>query len=100
MFECQFHTRVVSISDGYAMEDVIMYWKAGKESVRGVEQVELPQFTIVEYKTISTVQHLATGRVNCILAHDFVMNSLFPLKSKRLKGNKDSFSSYKESRLS
>ncbi|XP_013398514.1 gamma-aminobutyric acid receptor subunit beta-like, partial [Lingula anatina] len=48
-------------SYGYAMQDVVMYWKAGKDSVKGVEHVELPQFSIVEYRTISTVQYLATG---------------------------------------
>ena len=50
-------------TDGYPMQDVIMKWK-GKhedEAVHGVRDMEIPQFTIVEYKTVSTVESLATG---------------------------------------
>lgn len=45
------------------MQDVIMKWKGNKpeEAVHGVTDVEIPQFTIVEYRTISTVENLATG---------------------------------------
>ena len=45
------------------MQDVIMKWKgeAFNSAVHGVDNVEIPQFTIVEYRTISTVEQLATG---------------------------------------
>ena len=45
------------------MQDVIMKWKGDSTeySVHGVEHIEIPQFTVVEYKTISTVESLATG---------------------------------------
>ncbi len=45
------------------MQDVIMKWKGdtSNQAVHGVENVEIPQFTIIEYRTISTVEKLATG---------------------------------------
>ena len=44
------------------MQDVVMKWNGRhNESVHGVDLVEIPQFTIKEYKTISTVEKLATG---------------------------------------
>ena len=49
-------------TDGYTTMDMIMYWTNGIESVTGVEQIELPQFTIVEYKTVTTLQNLSTGQ--------------------------------------
>ncbi|XP_064637793.1 gamma-aminobutyric acid receptor subunit beta-like isoform X2 [Lineus longissimus] len=49
-------------SYGYPMEDVVMIWKDGKKSVVGVERIELPQFSVKEYRTISTVESLSTGR--------------------------------------
>ena len=49
--------------DGYPMEDVVMQWKGDSltEAVHGVEFIEIPQFTLVQYRTISTVETLATG---------------------------------------
>lgn len=35
--------------DGYTVMDVLMYWK--QTPVRGVEEAELPQFTILGYET-------------------------------------------------
>lgn len=35
--------------DGYTVSDVVMYWK--KTPIRGVEEAELPQFTILGYET-------------------------------------------------
>ena len=48
------------------MQDVIMKWKGAtsNQAVHGVENVEIPQFTIMEYRTISTVENLATGTFN------------------------------------
>lgn len=48
-------------SYGYTMFDVIMYWRNGKNAVMGVENVELPQFHIKEYKTVVTIEKLMTG---------------------------------------
>ena len=46
------------------MQDVIMKWKGktANESVHGVNLVEIPQFTIKKYKTVSNVETLATGK--------------------------------------
>lgn len=39
----------MSSIDGYTVMDVLMYWK--QTPVRGVEEAELPQFTILGYET-------------------------------------------------
>lgn len=40
--------------------DVVMYWK--DRPVRGVEEAELPQFTIIGYETNDRKEKLATGK--------------------------------------
>mgnify|MGYP005985759847 FL=1 len=45
--------------DGYTVLDVLMYWK--DTPVRGVEEAELPQFTIIGYETNDRKERLATG---------------------------------------
>ena len=54
------------IADGYPMQDLIMQWLNGNkhDSVHGVDDVEIPQFTIVDYQNLSTVETLATGMSN------------------------------------
>lgn len=37
------------MTDGYTVSDVVMYWK--ETPVRGVEDAELPQFTILGHET-------------------------------------------------
>ncbi|CAG9768528.1 unnamed protein product [Ceutorhynchus assimilis] len=46
-------------SYGYTVMDVVMYWK--NRPVRGVEEAELPQFTIIGYETNDRKEKLATG---------------------------------------
>ncbi|KAF5271986.1 hypothetical protein FQR65_LT17492 [Abscondita terminalis] len=46
-------------SYGYTVMDVVMYWK--DTPVRGVEEAELPQFTIIGYETNDRKERLATG---------------------------------------
>ncbi|CAF0986128.1 unnamed protein product [Didymodactylos carnosus] len=48
-------------SYGYTQADVIMQWKHGKQSVLDLDKVQLPQFTIMDYNTISYGMDLATG---------------------------------------
>lgn len=48
-------------SDGYTMHDVAMYWRYGEYSVEGIDKVELPQFTMEDYKTLDKVEELLTG---------------------------------------
>jgi len=47
------------ISDGYTVSDVVMYWK--ETPVRGVDEAELPQFTIIGFETNDRKEKLATG---------------------------------------
>ncbi|XP_063379841.1 gamma-aminobutyric acid receptor subunit beta-like [Cydia fagiglandana] len=46
-------------SYGYTVSDVVMYWK--ETPVRGVEDAELPQFTILGHETNDRIEKLATG---------------------------------------
>jgi len=50
--------------DGYPMQDVVMEWRGDSltEAVRGADFIEIPQFTLVQYRTITTVETLATGQ--------------------------------------
>ena len=48
------------LADGYTTDDIEFYWQAGK-SVRGVSNIELPQFSIIDYQTISKKAVFATG---------------------------------------
>lgn len=53
------YKHVYCIADGYTVTDVVMYWRA--TPVRGVEEAELPQFTIIGYGTNDRIEKLATG---------------------------------------
>lgn len=50
---------LIFFTDGYTVLDVVMYWK--ETPVRGVEEAELPQFTIIGYETNDRKERLATG---------------------------------------
>ena len=45
--------------DGYTVRDVVMYWK--EKAIRGVENIELPQYIISDYDTTDRIEKIATG---------------------------------------
>ncbi|KAF0044751.1 hypothetical protein F2P81_003909, partial [Scophthalmus maximus] len=49
--------------DGYTTDDIEFYWQGGSNagSVTGVENIELPQFSIIDYQTLSKKAVFATG---------------------------------------
>ncbi|KAJ8385795.1 hypothetical protein AAFF_G00182390 [Aldrovandia affinis] len=47
-------------SYGYTTDDIDFYWQGGS-SVTGVENIELPQFSIINYRTLSKNVVFATG---------------------------------------
>ncbi|XP_017319690.1 gamma-aminobutyric acid receptor subunit beta-1 isoform X2 [Ictalurus punctatus] len=47
-------------SYGYTTDDIEFYWQEGS-SVTGVDNIELPQFSIIDYKTLSKKVVFATG---------------------------------------
>ncbi|KAJ8298190.1 hypothetical protein KUTeg_024721 [Tegillarca granosa] len=51
----------VEIENGYAKHDLDLHWKSEKNAVHGIEKIELPQFSIVEYRTIEKVESLLSG---------------------------------------
>ncbi|XP_057216860.1 gamma-aminobutyric acid receptor subunit beta-2 isoform X6 [Triplophysa rosa] len=48
-------------SYGYTTDDIEFYWRGGNHAVTGVERIELPQFSIVDYKLISKNVVFSTG---------------------------------------
>lgn len=49
--------------DGYTTDDIEFYWKGGENAVTGVSRIELPQFSIVDYKLVSRNVVFSTGKV-------------------------------------
>ena len=39
------------LADGYTQTEVLMKWREGENSVRGVEEAQIPQFTVMTYST-------------------------------------------------
>uniref|UniRef100_A0A3B4TNA6 Gamma-aminobutyric acid type A receptor subunit beta2a n=1 Tax=Seriola dumerili TaxID=41447 RepID=A0A3B4TNA6_SERDU len=50
-----------STADGYTTDDIEFYWRGGDGAVSGVDRIELPQFSIVDYKLISKNVVFSTG---------------------------------------
>ena len=50
-----------SSADGYTTDDIEFYWRGGDGAVSGVDRIELPQFSIVDYKLISKNVVFSTG---------------------------------------
>lgn len=48
-------------TDGYTTDDIEFYWKGGDTAVTGVTRIELPQFSIVDYKLVSRNVVFSTG---------------------------------------
>ncbi|XP_033891617.2 gamma-aminobutyric acid receptor subunit beta-1-like [Acipenser ruthenus] len=48
-------------SYGYTTDDIEFYWKGGETAVTGVANIELPQFSIMDYKMLSTKVKFTTG---------------------------------------
>ncbi|XP_023656523.1 gamma-aminobutyric acid receptor subunit beta-3 isoform X1 [Paramormyrops kingsleyae] len=48
-------------SYGYTTDDIEFYWKGGDSAVTGVARIELPQFSIVDYKLVSRNVVFSTG---------------------------------------
>lgn len=51
-------------ADGYTTDDIEFYWRGGDGAVSGVDRIELPQFSIVDYKLISKNVVFSTGTEN------------------------------------
>ncbi|XP_008063208.1 gamma-aminobutyric acid receptor subunit beta-1 isoform X2 [Carlito syrichta] len=48
-------------SYGYTTDDIEFYWNGGEGAVTGVNNIELPQFSIVDYKMVSKKVEFTTG---------------------------------------
>lgn len=61
-------------SDGYTTDDIEFYWQGGS-SVTGVDNIELPQFSIIDYKTLSKKAVFATGTARSLHVHEMIILS-------------------------
>lgn len=50
-------------TDGYTTDDIEFYWRGEDKAVAGVERIELPQFSIVDYKLIAKKVVFSTGEI-------------------------------------
>ncbi|XP_065489788.1 gamma-aminobutyric acid receptor subunit beta-1 isoform X2 [Caloenas nicobarica] len=48
-------------SYGYTTDDIEFYWNGGESAVTGVNNIELPQFSIVDYQMVSKRVEFTTG---------------------------------------
>ncbi|CAH6889835.1 Gabrb1 [Phodopus roborovskii] len=51
----------ISMHYGYTTDDIEFYWNGGEGAVTGVNKIELPQFSIVDYKMVSKKVEFTTG---------------------------------------
>lgn len=51
----------VFFTDGYTTDDIEFYWRGEDKAVTGVTKIELPQFSIVDYKLITKKVVFSTG---------------------------------------
>ncbi|XP_046354097.1 gamma-aminobutyric acid receptor subunit beta-like [Haliotis cracherodii] len=56
-------------SYGYAEADVDLRWLNERDAVSGVDNVDLPQFSIVDYSTVVWVERLLTGNYTRLSLH-------------------------------
>ncbi len=56
-----------SCADGYTTDDIEFYWKGGDSAVTGVTRIELPQFSIVDYKLVSRNVVFSTGKCCAVM---------------------------------
>ena len=52
---------IFSFTDGYTTDDIEFYWRGDDNAVTGVTKIELPQFSIVDYKLITKKVVFSTG---------------------------------------
>lgn len=55
------------LADGYTTDDIEFYWNGGESAVSGVNKIELPQFSIIDYRMISKRVEFATGKLSAPL---------------------------------
>lgn len=49
--------------DGYTTADVNFVWQYGDDSLEGVNNIEMAQFTLSDYKLIVKMQNFSTGKL-------------------------------------
>lgn len=52
---------IFPFTDGYTTDDIEFYWRGDDNAVTGVTKIELPQFSIVDYKLITKKVVFSTG---------------------------------------
>ncbi|VDI64691.1 gamma-aminobutyric acid receptor subunit beta, partial [Mytilus galloprovincialis] len=62
-------------SYGYDMHDLNLNWKDGRSSVYGIDNVELPQFSLIEYRTVRRIESLSSG-ITTVLTMTTISNGV------------------------
>ncbi|EMP32562.1 Gamma-aminobutyric acid receptor subunit beta-3 [Chelonia mydas] len=65
--------------DGYTTDDIEFYWRGGDNAVTGVERIELPQFSIVEYRLVSKNVVFATGKCSFVCTFSLFTSLRMPV---------------------
>lgn len=63
------------LTDGYTTDDIEFYWRGDDNAVTGVTKIELPQFSIVDYKLITKKVVFSTGLYQ---EDDLLKNNFIP----------------------
>lgn len=81
-------------TDGYTTDDIEFYWRGDDNAVTGVTKIELPQFSIVDYKLITKKVVFSTGlyhgkvlrenNLHHVLLNVFTYIELCPREAQRL----------------
>lgn len=66
-------------ADGYTTDDIEFYWRGGESAVTGVTRIELPQFSIVDYKLVSRNVVFSTGNSHGPYDLEWVVLGLWPI---------------------
>ena len=69
---------VFPFTDGYTTDDIEFYWRGDDNAVTGVTKIELPQFSIVDYKLITKKVVFSTGLYQGELLREKVIYHIFP----------------------
>lgn len=71
-------------SYGYTNREVNICWKDDRDSVLGIEKVNLPQFRIVNYKTSTYLEETSTGKLYTYILYRLYRFKIFLLVKRSI----------------
>lgn len=52
---------VVGFTDGYSSEDIVYHWSESQKHIHGLDELELSQFTITDYRFVTEMMNFKSG---------------------------------------